>query len=255
MALETASYIHQLEPSNPAPTDQLRQADDHLRLIKQTLRQTFPNITGPITVSQNDLNNPSVIPVGLGAIWFLGEATVPSGWAVCDGRTVPLSDGSGNIVTPNMQGLIPMGANASYAVGALLGQPSVTVSTNSAGSHSHTVDGGDHTHSGTIGGHSLTVAEIPAHSHGNGINDSSDAMFSYGAKPAPSTRNSADNNSAGASLQGNTETIGSGAAHSHTLTIGTSSHAHEVSTAAAHAHSVQVPVLQPAMAILFIMKV
>ena len=255
MALETASYIHQLEPSNPAPTDQLRQADDHLRLIKQTLRLTFPNITGPVTASQDDLNNPSVIPVGLAALWFLGEETVPSGWAVCDGRTVPLSDGSGTITTPDMRGLIPFGADASHAVGTTFGNTSVTVATNNSGSHTHTVDGGDHTHSGTVSGHALTIAELPAHSHGNGVTDSSDAMFSYGAKPSPSTRNSLDNNSSGASLQGNTETIGSGQAHSHDLSVGTSSHSHGVSTAEAHSHNVQVSLLQPARSILFIMKV
>jgi hypothetical protein len=47
MALETATYIADLNPTNPPGTDPVAQADDHLRLIKQVLQNTFPNQTGP----------------------------------------------------------------------------------------------------------------------------------------------------------------------------------------------------------------
>ena len=45
MALETASFIDGLNSSNPAATDALAQADDHLRLIKAAIKATFLNIT------------------------------------------------------------------------------------------------------------------------------------------------------------------------------------------------------------------
>ena len=56
MALETASNISQLNTSNPASTDGLAQADDHIRMIKSTLKNTFANVTGAVTADQGDLN-------------------------------------------------------------------------------------------------------------------------------------------------------------------------------------------------------
>ena len=61
MALETGSYIDSLNAANPASTDPLSQADDHLRLIKSTLKATFPNVTGPVTLAQGDLNTEAAI--------------------------------------------------------------------------------------------------------------------------------------------------------------------------------------------------
>jgi hypothetical protein len=42
MGLETATYINQLVPSNPLGTDLLSQADDHIRLLKTVLQNSFP---------------------------------------------------------------------------------------------------------------------------------------------------------------------------------------------------------------------
>lgn len=47
MPLEAASFIYDLIPANPAGTDGVSQGDDHLRLIKQVLQNTFTNVTGP----------------------------------------------------------------------------------------------------------------------------------------------------------------------------------------------------------------
>jgi microcystin-dependent protein len=56
MALETGTYINSLNASNPVSTDGLSQADDHLRLIKSTIKSTFPNIDGAITTTEDELN-------------------------------------------------------------------------------------------------------------------------------------------------------------------------------------------------------
>ena len=56
MALENATTINQLNPLYPVATDGLAQADDHMRLIKSTIQNTFPNITGAITSTQAELN-------------------------------------------------------------------------------------------------------------------------------------------------------------------------------------------------------
>lgn len=62
MGLETSTYVDGLNVSNPAATDGLAQADDHIRLIKTVLKNTFPNITGAVTATQATLND---IPTAL----------------------------------------------------------------------------------------------------------------------------------------------------------------------------------------------
>ena len=62
MALENGTYVNSLVPANPASTDGLAQADDHIRLIKSTIKNTFPNLTGAVTATQADLNNTTSIP-------------------------------------------------------------------------------------------------------------------------------------------------------------------------------------------------
>ena len=56
MGLETASFVSQLNGTNPVSTDGLAQADDHMRLIKTTLTNTFANMAGAVTTDQNELN-------------------------------------------------------------------------------------------------------------------------------------------------------------------------------------------------------
>lgn len=56
MGLETGTYLDALVPTNPASTDGLAQADDHIRLIKSTLANSFPGITGAVTATQGELN-------------------------------------------------------------------------------------------------------------------------------------------------------------------------------------------------------
>lgn len=56
MALETGTYVNSLNASNPASTDGVAQADDHIRLIKSTIKATLPNVTGAITATQAELN-------------------------------------------------------------------------------------------------------------------------------------------------------------------------------------------------------
>lgn len=61
MSLETATYINQLNVLNPDGTDLVSTADDHLRLIKSALKNTFPNITGPVNITQDQMNSTSFL--------------------------------------------------------------------------------------------------------------------------------------------------------------------------------------------------
>ena len=56
MPLETATFIDGLVSANPAGADAKSTADDHLRLIKSTVKATFPNITGAVTSTQTEIN-------------------------------------------------------------------------------------------------------------------------------------------------------------------------------------------------------
>jgi microcystin-dependent protein len=87
----------------------------------------------------------AMVPSGGIIMWSGSVASIPSGWLLCDGT-------SG---TPDLRNRFVVGAGDSYAVGATGGADSVTLteaqmpahghsgSTNSAGSHTHSVVIGD----------------------------------------------------------------------------------------------------------------
>jgi len=63
MGLETGTYIDSLDAANPAATDALSQADEHLRLIKATVKATFPSVTGAVTATHTAINTKVAEPV------------------------------------------------------------------------------------------------------------------------------------------------------------------------------------------------
>lgn len=56
MSLETGTYISDLNSSNPTGSDPKSAGDDHLRLVKSTIKATFPNISGAVTPTHTELN-------------------------------------------------------------------------------------------------------------------------------------------------------------------------------------------------------
>ena len=56
MALESTTYIDGLVITNPTGTDPRSQGDDHIRLVKSTIRSTFPNVAGAMTATHTELN-------------------------------------------------------------------------------------------------------------------------------------------------------------------------------------------------------
>ena len=56
MGLETGTYISDLNSSNPVAGDPVNEGDDHLRLIKTTVKATFPSITGAVSSTHTELN-------------------------------------------------------------------------------------------------------------------------------------------------------------------------------------------------------
>lgn len=56
MGLETGTYISDLVATNPTSTDPKSEGDNHLRLIKSTIKTTFPNINGAVNATPAQLN-------------------------------------------------------------------------------------------------------------------------------------------------------------------------------------------------------
>lgn len=56
MSLETSTYINGLVVTNPTSSDPVSRGDDHLKLLKSTIKNTFPNVTGAITTTHVEIN-------------------------------------------------------------------------------------------------------------------------------------------------------------------------------------------------------
>lgn len=131
MAIESASYISDLNVANPPSSDPVGQADDHIRLLKNVLKQTFPNLSGPVTSTQSQLNT-GPVPTGGIIMWSGSSTAIPSGWGLCDGSTYTKSDGSGNVTVPDLRNKFIVCAGSSYTAGSTGGASSHTVGLNNA---------------------------------------------------------------------------------------------------------------------------
>lgn len=210
MPLETATYVHDLVVTNPISTDGINQGDDHLRLLKQVLQNTFPNATGPVSATPANINN-GFVPIGGIVLWSGSVASIPANWALCNGAIV-----SGQ-QTPNLQDRFLVGAGNAYAVGGTGG--SLTPVTDSQGAHTHT---------GATGTYILQVADIPSHTHVAGVSGSSIMEYVGGGSltlqtasgPANTTLVNPTNTGAAGGGGGHSHTISSDGAHTHTVTDG-----------------------------------
>lgn len=57
MALESATFINGLVSTNPTGSDNINQGDNHIRLIKETVKATFPNLAGAVTGTHTAINS------------------------------------------------------------------------------------------------------------------------------------------------------------------------------------------------------
>ncbi len=61
MGLESATYIQDLVTTNPSGGDQKAQGDDHIRLIKAVLKNTFPGATAALSFGDWSLKSPNFL--------------------------------------------------------------------------------------------------------------------------------------------------------------------------------------------------
>jgi microcystin-dependent protein len=116
MPVETATYITTLNSSNPPSSDQMSQADDHLRLLKAVLLATFPNLNAAVTATPAQLNQLVARTLGLTdgtatapPIAFDSEATL--GLYRASAGHMSLSQGK----RLNGNGTVPVGALVHFA--------------------------------------------------------------------------------------------------------------------------------------------
>jgi hypothetical protein len=77
MSLETATYTSDLVSTNPTSSDAKSQGDDHIRLLKATIKATFPNVTGAMTATHTQLNTITA-KADLASPAFTGVPTAPT---------------------------------------------------------------------------------------------------------------------------------------------------------------------------------
>jgi hypothetical protein len=56
MTVENVNYISDLEPDRPRGSDKISLGDDHIRNIKKSLKQTFPNVDGEVKPTDEEMN-------------------------------------------------------------------------------------------------------------------------------------------------------------------------------------------------------
>jgi len=105
MGLEAGNFLNDLVVINPVAGDPRNQGDDHLRLIKEVLKNTFPGFTGQFTRTQtksagytpvlND-NWSAILATASLTLGLTAAATLGNGWAL-----IIIADGGDVTVDPN----------------------------------------------------------------------------------------------------------------------------------------------------------
>mgnify|MGYP003949849913 FL=1 len=138
MTVESASYINQLNSSNPSASDPLSEGDDHLRLVKSVLKTQFPNL-GTTAVNQTSAQlNKLGFPVG--SIIMYASNSIPTtqtisginDWLLCNGSAFSTSTyaalynvigntfgtSGANFLVPDFRTFSPVGVGTSFVLGA-----------------------------------------------------------------------------------------------------------------------------------------
>jgi microcystin-dependent protein len=151
-----------------------------------------PSTNGNVLTSNGTTWTSAAIPTpfitGMIMLWSGSIASIPSGWALCNG--------SGG--TPDLRDRFVVGAGSSYAVNATGGATTVTLSTANMPAHTHSIagsgttsnqsNGHTHTYSGTTSGqsqthtHSISVSD-PGHRHDNAVPINESNLAPFGTAP------------------------------------------------------------------------
>jgi len=231
MGLETGTYIDSLNTSNPGATDSVAQGDDHIRLVKSTIKNTFPNVTGAMTATHTELNlldgctaNTAELNyldiATLGTVEASKAVTADSNKDITGIRNLTVTGTITNSSIITLADVYPVGSiyiNASDGTnpGTLLGFGTwvafgagrVPVGIDAGQTEFDTAE-----ETGGAKTHTLSTAELPSHYHLSGYG--ADATTRYGATTGlSSVRIDNDGDSYFSTSAAHTSSTGSGTAH------------------------------------------
>ena len=104
-------------------------------------------VDGEVRANSLEVNGVSNVhvPIGLIAMWYGSVASIPDGWALCDGSSATRTDGAGSITTPNLVNRFVRGADGDAPSPAVPGQTSganaVAISVQNLPQHAHPFTG------------------------------------------------------------------------------------------------------------------
>jgi|TARA_R110000764_G_scaffold51606_1_gene112758 hypothetical protein len=186
MGLETGTYISDLNSSNPVAGDPVNEGDDHLRLVKSTVKATFPSITGAVSATHTELNLLDGVTANTAELNYVDVTALGTAEA-SKAVTVDASKDSTGIRNLTVSGTLTIGSNtattlqAVYPVGSIyinaavatnpgtllgfgtwaaFGAGRVIVGLNAGDSDFDTVQ-----ETGGAKTHTLSTAELPSHTH------------------------------------------------------------------------------------------
>jgi hypothetical protein len=228
MGLETGTYISDLNSSNPVAGDPVNEGDDHIRLVKSTVKATFPSITGAVSATHTELNLLDGVTANTTELNYVDITTLGTAQA-SKVVTVDASKDSTGIRNLTVSGTITIGSNtattlqAVYPVGSIyinaavatnpgtllgfgtwaaFGAGRVIVGLNAADSDFDTAQetGGSKTHT-------LTTAELPSHTHTVSIPSSENGGSSNDHALFPDSTSSGETFTTAATGSGSAHTI------------------------------------------------
>lgn len=172
-------------------------------------------VDGEVRANSLEVNGVSNVhvPIGLIAMWYGSVASIPDGWALCDGTTgITRTDGGGTIDAPNLVNRFVRGADGDSPSPAIPGQ------------------------SGGANTVSLAEGNLPAHAHPfTGSAANANHAHTTNSADAPHGHNTNTNNA-----NHNHGTNTANAPHGHNTQYGNANHAHNTAGAnAPHAHGMR----------------